>query len=444
VATAATLSLLITPGLMISGQANSAPKVLFSELLTKGQSGQKFIELYNLSDEPVELNGWKIQRTLSCSGAASSTTVVALKAEIQPRGNFLIAKAGTADEPDIEHSLTNLCADYGQLKLVDPTGFEHDAFGWGAGASAVDSSPLTKQDSSGSAVAFTAGESFKRRTDEDGHFIDSGDSFQDFFISSTPSPESTRPPLLSGDEFEPSTGNIGSGGLGLSGSVESATDSAKSSAKLAISELFIDPDKPLTDADDEFVELFNPTKETVDLEDYKIQTGAEFSYSFTLPSIVIKPGQYLALFSIDTSLTLSNSGGAARLMGPDGKLVYEVPAYGKAKPNTAWADIGGRWQWTSQPTPNKGNILSAEGANSNSGTTTNSGRVLAASADADGRNIYQEPPAAPTSQVNTAVVAGVGTMALLYAGYEYRYDLGNRLHQFKRYFKSRRGGGTKA
>ena len=82
-----------------------------------------------------------------------------------------------------------------------------------------------------------------------------------------------------------------------------------------ITELYPDPAAPETDADDEFVELFNPNPVDMTLTNFKLQTGSTFSHSFSLSGVTIPAGRYLALKSSDTSLALSNSGGAARMRG---------------------------------------------------------------------------------------------------------------------------------
>src|SRR5690606_22062360 len=127
---------------------------------------------------------------------------------------------------------------------------------------------------------------------------------------------------------------------GVTASTGSTGERSGPFASLHLTELLPDPDKPLTDAEDEYIELFNPDEESVDLEGYVIETGMKYSYRFTLPNVSIGPRDYLALYSLDTNLTLANSEGQARLLDPAGDALFEVPVYQDAKPDTAWAIIG--------------------------------------------------------------------------------------------------------
>jgi hypothetical protein len=220
--------------------------------------------------------------------------------------------------------------------------------------------------------------------------------------------------------------------------------------KIEISELFIDPAKPLTDAEDEYVELFNPNKTAVALEGYVIQTGLKLNYRFTLPNVSLEPGQYLALFAIDSGLTLSNSAGQARVLDPNGGVVFTTPPYDDADSNESWANINGVWRWSDIPTPNEPNQAGTpasstdEAANPNAAAPTDdtesfvlsSGKTI--TTDGSQRSSFEEPETAQSKQLDMAVVAGVGGMALLYAGHEYRYDISHQLERLKRYRAARR------
>lgn len=422
-------------------QPTEPSPILIVEVQTGSSTSatEEFVELFNQTDEPYPADELKLQYR-SATGS-DWLTKVQLDGVMEPRGRYLIATEHLADTANVVTSL-GLASAGGHLRVValETDGeSEFDQMAWGTAQFALISPAQTP----------AGGQSLKRHLDEDGRFVDSGNDAEDFTISSTPSPESTTPAIEDEESPDPVSGPGGS--TGNPGTNQSPTSDQQSEnlkrnyPRLELSELFIDPDKPLTDADDEFVELYNPNAEAVDLEGYIIQTGAKYSYSFTLPNITIKPKQFLAFFSLDTGLALSNSGGGARLLAPNKAPMYEVPPYEKAKPDTAWANIGGVWQWSAKPTPNAPNVAastSAAGRNASGGssgrTYLNQGRTLGASDDS--RNIYDEPPALADNQIDTAVVAGVGAMALLYAGNEYRYDIGNFFHKLKKHLAARRGG----
>ena len=305
-------------------------------------------------------------------------------------------------------------------------------------------------------------ESLKRLVDEDGYFIDTDINQDDFIISSQPTPASddsevvdtpvqdevpddqTQPPEDGETETEPEEVEEEPENVEDEGVVLATDNKPVSYPKIQITELFIDPSSPKTDADDEFIELFNPNKTSAQLEGYVLQTGNTFSRSFTIPKLSISPGEYLALYSIDTGLPLSNSGSQARLLDPNGDVVFATSPYEKAKPDISWVLVGGVWQWSATPTPAAPNVAVAPAtstskkASSKSSSSKSSTSKKSSSSPGDARIIYEDPASIEGSEINKAVLFGVGTLALGYAIYEYRHDISNRFHQTRRYFKSRR------
>jgi len=410
--------------------------LLISELQTASidNATDEFVEIYNSNDLAIDLSGWSLQyKSATGSDWLSRAT---LSGQIEPRGYYLVGSQIYSETANLTKSL-GLASGGGHIRLVAPIGAElslsiNDTLGWGSADSPEgDAAP-----------APDASQSLKRRFDEDGKLVDSQDNFTDFLLSDTPSPTATSPQPTGTDsvidEDEPSQPN-------------DQTDTATSEVpadnkiypKLDITELFVNPDMPLLDANDEFVEIYNPNVSSVELGGYILETGSNFTYSFTLPSYKLAPKTYIAYYSKQTSLALSNSGGRARVSDPNGKVLFETPFYQKAREGEVFALVDGSWIWSDLPTPGKPNLFTVsttEPASSNKQSSAQksntSGNVL--SANDSSRLVYQEPPTEPTSEVDTTVVAGVGALAVLYAGYEYRYDVGNRLHQLRRYFKSRK------
>lgn len=424
------------------------PAILIVELQTGSVASatDEFVELYNQTNEAIDLTNYRLQyRSATGTDWLNKATLVG---NIEPRGAYLLATAGMNIEANVIGAL-GLASGGGHLRIVEIVQEAEvvvDQLTWGTGQFAV----VTP------APAPAAGESLKRRLSEDGDFIDTNDDSLDFIVSIAPTPEFTPSPAIPEvpPESEPTT-EIEPDSAEEQPETQPTTNEEAATGvnypRLEISELLIDPDKPATDAEDEFVELYNPNAEAVDLEGYMIQTGSKYSYKFTLPNISLGAKKYLALYALDTGLVLSNSGGGARLLTPAGAPMYEVPAYTKAKPDTAWANISGLWQWTAKPTPNAANLsaatagaarssTSASSANTNSRTYLNRGQV--AGDGTEERSVYEEPESTNDDQLNTVVVAGVGGLALLYAGNEYRHDVGNFFAKIRRHLASRRKVGA--
>jgi hypothetical protein len=226
---------------------------------------------------------------------------------------------------------------------------------------------------------------------------------------------------------------------------------------LALTELLPNPAAPQTDTNDEFVELYNPNDEPVDLNGYQVQAGTTYAYKFTLTNQTIPAKGYLIFTSGDTNLALANTAGKARLVAPDGSTVSETTPYEDAEDGQAWVLINGTWQWTTTPTPGTDNVLSLPTptvkAASTKKTTTTKKKTTAkvattktsakkSTAKPAARTDYEDPTSIDVAPVHPTVIAGVGLLALLYAGYEYRYDTANRLYQFQRYRAARREART--
>ncbi|PSO43625.1 hypothetical protein BRC20_00905 [Candidatus Saccharibacteria bacterium QS_8_54_8] len=204
--------------------------------------------------------------------------------------------------------------------------------------------------------------------------------------------------------------------------------------QLHIREVLPDPADPLTDAKDEFVELYNPTSAAVTLEGYILETGTDFNSSHELEG-TIAPGEREAVFSDNATMSLVNSGGSARLVGENEDVIDTVPAYPAAETGASRALFDGKWQWTTRPTPAAINKL-AQPAEADEGR---GGDVAAASDDSqtsgqdEAVSNITEPATIETSPYTTASVVISIALAVLYMLYEFRYDIRNYIEITRRY-----------
>jgi hypothetical protein len=209
-----------------------------------------------------------------------------------------------------------------------------------------------------------------------------------------------------------------------------------------ISEVLPNPAPPKTDANDEFIELYNSNDRPFDLSGFILQVGTTTIHKYTFPEgTTIEPKQFTAFSSSDTNLSLSNGDGQVKLLDPAGNLLNKTDEYASAKDDYSWVSAGGLWQWTTTPTPGTANLISAPVSKSNSpsGSSAASSKkrsVLAAAANSGPGG------GTPSSiQLHPLVLAGVGAAALLYALYEYRHDLGNFFYKLRRNRETRRIAG---
>ncbi|MDR4949954.1 Ig-like domain-containing protein [Neobacillus cucumis] len=188
-------------------QAEQADHVVISQVFGGGgNSGapynKDFIELYNPTDQPVDLTGWSVQYA---SSTGSSWGVTALNGTIQAQGYYLIAESGGANGGDIpapEASGNSLmAAGSGKVALFNntkaattsvPSG-AIDFVGYGTSANAFEGSKPTN--------TLTNTTSAQRRPYANvdpapgkGNAWDSNDNLSDFYVGAVAAPRNTASP----------------------------------------------------------------------------------------------------------------------------------------------------------------------------------------------------------------------------------------------------------
>lgn len=251
------------------------------------------------------------------------------------------------------------------------------------------------------------------------------------------------------------------------------TSAPATQANVQITELLPNPAAPATDDQDEFVELYNSGETAVNLKDYQVQTGSNYTHSYTFDTSSLGSHEYMTLTSGKTTLSLANGGGRARLQKPDGTTINGIDPYTDAPEGASWALIDGTWRWTTTPTSGTANVMTAavppvaQAATSNTKLSTKSPRSSISTAKPKATTTSSKLPKAKTistpktkaastaagaarngndatspSNLHPIIIAGVGSLAVGYAIYEYRHDLANRIYQLRRYRAARRAART--
>lgn len=206
-----------------------------------------------------------------------------------------------------------------------------------------------------------------------------------------------------------------------------------------ISEVLPNPAPPQTDAEDEFIELYNSNDKDFDLSGFILQAGTAATHKYTFPAgTVIGPKKFQAFTSDDTGLSLSNNSGQVSLLDPSGDVLSQTDVYGTAKDGYSWVSADGLWQWTTTPTPNQVNKITVPLTKTSvkGSSTSKKGPSRAAAATPGSSN--SSGGGTPVSGLHPAILAGIGSLAVVYAMYEYRNDLANQLYRFRRYREARR------
>ncbi|MDE2001826.1 MAG: lamin tail domain-containing protein, partial [Patescibacteria group bacterium] len=225
--------------------ADSQPaKLLISEVQTTGGSGKThddFIELYNPNATPVNLNGYRLVKRTKTGTSDSSIKSWAEDAFIPAQGYYLWANSEYADigaAPDATTTAT-LADDNGIALRYGPedTGTIIDSVGWGAAENSfIEGSVFSENPAAGESVARSSA------TDTDVNADD--------FILAIPSPKNS----------------VVSGGF-ISPDPVLAVTSSPAADHAVISEVY--PDQ--TGANDDFIELYNPTANSIDVSGWSVQ-----------------------------------------------------------------------------------------------------------------------------------------------------------------------------
>jgi len=110
--------------------------------------------------------------------------------------------------------------------------------------------------------------------------------------------------------------------------------------------------------DGEWVELWNSGTAELDLSDWKLDDDEGGSRPYKIPAgTIIGPNEFLIFKKETTKLAFNNTPDAARLLGPDGEVIFET-SYDEVPEGASWArDERGNWQWTQTLTPGEKNIF---------------------------------------------------------------------------------------
>lgn len=448
---------LLSIAMVLSIVGNSVPvmavgeepkHLIIAEVSTESETsaGEEYIELFNPNTVDVDATGWQLQyrsyshtnndigswttrAILGCASTKASDCTVPKPAMIGAGDTLRLSSFEAGDgvlwlEPGMSTS-------GGEVRLVQPGSTQaanivHDMVGYGSakGFEGVTPAPAPKP-----------GQSIIRTQDATNAFVDTDQNGADFTLTLPENANDPQPPTSTTDNGQDSQPQPSDSDI-----------TPKTYLDAEITEVMPDPASPQTDSADEFIEIYNPYADTLDLTGYVLKTGTDWSHKYVIDNVTVESYGYVPLMSAQTHLSLSNSGSGVQLYDPNGKLLFEVPSYSTAKTGDSWVrDANGQWVWTVKPTPGEPNIvdLPATGATTatktaTSGTTkkstakttatstkkastpkTTSGAVKGISTTAS------QPATANTgNQTGLWVMAGAAVLGTGYALFEYRQDIG--------------------
>lgn len=179
-------------------KAASANNIVISEVQLSGSSTlDEFVELYNPTDEAIELSDWKITR--KTAGGTESTVSASLAGTIPAKGYFLVtnAEATSSSSADIHYSAnitaTNTVLLYNGTTLIDKIGF-----GTATDSETAPIAPAPGNNKSVERKANSLSTIESMTTGSDvllGNGEDSNNNPADFVTRNTPQPQNSESPV---------------------------------------------------------------------------------------------------------------------------------------------------------------------------------------------------------------------------------------------------------
>ncbi len=373
------ISILATLFVGVGTHAEPAQHVVISEVQLSGGTGystNEFVELYNPTDLPIALAGWKLAKQ-TATGSEYNLIDSIGNVTIAGHSFFLLAHPvgyrGTT-QPDAYYSTTNSIADNNTVILYDNNAAVVDMVGFG-----------TSQAFEGQTFANPAGgKSVERKARVDstieimieggsdyfsGNSEDTDTNVLDFLLRTIPEPQNmasepeyltvrliTQPTTPSRDETvaneepQPEHDTI-------------AREAYDYSDTLVLSELF--PAPVGKDEENEFIELYNPDNRTIHLAGWAL-TDTKRTY-FLPANMVIAAKSFAVIERKQSKIVLNDGGDTLYLIDPADHIINGVE-YDKAKADQTFARFDDGWAWTDVPTPGEENALPDEEIADQTGT----------------------------------------------------------------------------
>lgn len=309
-------------GLLLWFPSSLQASILLSEVQVSGdKAADEFVELYNTGSDTVNLSDYALRRKSQSDVTTKGSSLKTFGSSdvVPPKGYFLWASSGGIFKDLANTTTSGGLSDNNSLGLFDSNGNVIDMLTWGTGhilpfsATSFDN-PEKK-------------ESFERNLDNlnwsKTKKISPTNSKGETWEEKTPPPTPGPTPLKS----------------------------------IVINEVFPDPAEKGDVG--EFIELYNPLSDTVDLSGWEIR-DASTSGKYTFPSgAKIGSLNYLVITDEDFTFSLNNGKEALSLYDTEQRIVHTV-SYDKTKEGVTFNLVGKTLRGGKVPTPGQENRLNAD------------------------------------------------------------------------------------
>jgi hypothetical protein len=285
-------------------------RLLISEFQLSGRDGVEpgyFVEVYNNSDDYLEVENWQLQYVVSNDkGFGAERLMASLNLKFAPHEYVVF---GGAEDDDFQINVIQTNATQGYIRIVDDSGETVDALGYGSISTQVNA-PLS--------AASLKGKSVQRCETVPGAITNTGSNTNDF-----KNYEYTTP------------------GLGIKCPSD---DDYNQCIGLRINEIG-------ANLSEKFIEVINTTESELDITGCKLATSDNNS-EYVFDDIVLSSGEIIHFYAADLGLSWhKTTSSTVYIYGANGNL-RDAQTYKDLAVDTSWAWFGGSdWRQTFKPTP---------------------------------------------------------------------------------------------
>ena len=288
-------------------------------LISKISQDKKYVEIYNPTNQNVNLAGWKIEYY---AGSGAKTVGKIFKDEVILANGFLVLSNDNmlAGAIKFDNNLV-LAQNNGSVVLSRSDGSVADTVGWG-----------NNSKSAGSPIK--GGVKIVWRCFIDGNIIDSKNNSTYFLLSKDSGNQEIVPysrPNCKSPEPKP----------------ESPKELNKCEG-LKLSEI-------VSNVDEQFIEIVNSGEKTVITTGCKLMVGGS-GISENIGNIELNPGEFLTIKIKNTNLKLPKTKGKVYLLDEAGSKISSAE-YEKLAKSSSWSLIDDEWMQTFMITENSENIF---------------------------------------------------------------------------------------
>ncbi len=343
-------------------------KIVVSHVVTgfADVANREIIELYNNSDEELDLTGWcvlyKSSSLTERSLCLQPRDPIAQYVMLPARSYAVLASNGLAAAyPDFAHDgrLQNdgLAEVRGSVVLRDASGAYVDGVAWGALSPA--SARIDPVEGATLAAQPTRGQALERRVVDGREYQDVDDNANDFILS--------EPRVL---YQAGALRDVTDVCLNISGIQEQVPESYyRDQATNNCSDIPPPPPPEVNmckgmalseigaNLDEQFIEVYNYSDEAIVIGDCQLQTNRDKKTFVFAEDVTLEPSEFLVVLLEDTELTLTKTTtGTVYILSSDGTVEVDSVEYRNLAKDTSWALTAGVWQQTYSSTPGSHNI----------------------------------------------------------------------------------------